>query len=195
MTDPLLPTGEGHTQLADEDKQGLIPSYIATRGELYEAEQRNIAEALLGRAPTRDQILDDRYLRELHKSMFHQVWRWAGQYRLRETNIGIDPNLIAAEVRKLTHDATAWIDYETYEVIETVVRFHHRLSHIHPFPNGNGRWSRVAADLLSVALGGEPLSWGSHLKLDTAELRRRYIQALHAADNGDMSLLAAFAKS
>lgn len=195
MTDPLLPTGDGHTELTDEDREGLIPSYISTRGELYEAEQRNIAEALLRRALTRNQILDYKYLRELHKSMFGQVWQWAGQYRLRETNIGIDPRVIAAEVRKLTLDAAAWIDYETYEEIEIVVRLHHRLAQIHPFPNGNGRWSRVAADMLSIALGGEPLSWGSHLKLDTAELRNTYLLALHAADDGDVSMLVAFADS
>ena len=79
MTDPLLPTGDGHTDLTDEDSDGLIPTYISTRGELYEAEQKSIAEALLRKAPTAKQLLDDRYLRELHRSMFGQVWKWAGQ--------------------------------------------------------------------------------------------------------------------
>ena len=195
MTDPPLPIGDGHTQLTDEDRDGLIPTYISTRGELYEAEQRNIAEGLLRKAPTRTQILDDKYLRELHESMFGQVWKWAGQYRQRETNIGIDPRLITIEVRKLTQDAAAWIEHATYERIEVVVRCHHRLVQIHPFPNGNGRWGRVAAGYLCNALGGERLSWGSHLELETADLRTKYLGALHAADDGDMSALAAFALS
>lgn len=195
MTDPLLPIGDGHTELTDEDRDGLIPTYISTRGELYEAEQKSIAEALLRKAPTAKQVLDDKYLRELHKSMFGQVWKWAGKYRPRETNIGIEPNAIASEVRKLTQDTAAWIEYETYEQLEIVVRFHHRLVQIHPFPNGNGRFGRVAADMLSVALGGENLSWGSHLDVDTAKLRHRYLQALHASDKGDMSQLMDFASS
>lgn len=195
MTDPLLATGDGHTELTDEDRDGLIPTYISTRGELYEAEQKSIAEALLRKAPTDRQVLHDKYLRELHKSMFGQVWKWAGKYRPRETNIGIEPNAIASEVRKLTQDTAAWIEYEAYEQLEIVVRFHHRLIQIHPFPNGNGRFGRVAADMLSVALGGENLSWGSDLDVDTAKLRHRYLRALHTSDKGDMSQLMDFASS
>ena len=195
MSDPLLPAADGHTELTDEDRDGLIPTYISTRGELYEAEQRNIAEALLRTAPRLTQILDDSYLRELHNSMFGQVGRWAGQYRLRETNIGTDPNLIATEVRNLTQDAAAWIDYNTYDETEVLVRFHHRLVQIHPYPNGNGRWGRVAADFLSIAQGGESFSWGRHLDLDTAELRNTYLRALRAADDGDINMLVAFVKS
>ena len=195
MTDPLLPIGDGHTQLTDEDRDGLIPTYISTRGELDEAEQKSIAEALLRKAPTAKQVLDDKYLRELHESMFGQVWKWGGKYRLRETNLGIEPRAIASEVRKLTDDTAAWIEYKTYRALEIVVRFHHRLVAIHPFPDGNGRFGRVAANMLSVALGGENLSWGSHLDVDTPELRNRYLQALHASDEGDMSQLMDFASS
>ncbi|MCH7669701.1 MAG: hypothetical protein IIC71_10975 [Acidobacteria bacterium] len=42
MIDALDPVGDGHTALSAEDRLGLIPTYIATRGELFEAEQRNI---------------------------------------------------------------------------------------------------------------------------------------------------------
>jgi len=195
MTDPLLPVGDGQTELAEEDREGLIPSYISTRGELFEAEQRNIADALMRRSPTSEKILDDKYLRELHKSMFGEVWRWAGRYRLRETNIGIAPHLIAAEVRKLTADVASWIDQETYDKEDVVARFHHRLVQIHPFPNGNGRFGRVAAGMLSVALGGPTLSWGSKLNLETADLRENYLEALHTADGGDFSKLVEFASS
>jgi fido (protein-threonine AMPylation protein) len=90
-TDLLFPPGDGGTLLSEEDRQGLIPSYIATRGDLIDAEQRNIAQALLHRKPTPAQLLDDHYLRSLHKAMFDQVWEWAGRYHLKETNIGIDP--------------------------------------------------------------------------------------------------------
>lgn len=193
--DPLLPIADGHTELTEEDRDGLIPTYISTRGELYEAEQRNIADALIRRDPKVAQILDDKYLRDLHGSMFGRVWKWAGKYRVRETNIGIEPSEIGAEIRKLVDDVKAWLDHGTYDTMEVVARFHHRLVQIHPFTNGNGRFGRVAADMLSVALGGSTLSWGSHLDLETAALRDEYLKALRAADDGDMSQLIEFALS
>ena len=195
MIDPLVPVGDGHTELSEEDRVGLIPTHIATRGELFDAEQTNIAEALLRRRPTLTQLLDDQYLRELHKAMFNQVWKWAGRYRHTETNIGIDPNRIPVEVRALADDATGWVEYGTYEPDELAVRFHHRLVTIHPFPNGNGRHGRIAADYLIAALRREPLSWGAGLNVHTDELRAGYRQALRHADDGDIADLLAFARA
>jgi Fic-DOC domain mobile mystery protein B len=84
-------------------------------------------------------LLDDGYLRRLHAQTFGEVWEWAGRYRSRETNIGIDPRQIGVSVRALVKDAETWVDHETYEPDELAVRFHHRVVSIHPFPNGNGR--------------------------------------------------------
>ena len=143
----------------------MIPSYIATRGDLLDAEQRNIVRALLLPPPTVAALLDDKYLRDFHKAMFGRVWRWAGRYRSRETNLGIGPEGIAAAVRILVGDAAAWVEHDTYEPDELAVRFHHRLVSIHPiihpFLNGNGRHSRICADMLVTALGREPFSWGN----------------------------------
>jgi Fic-DOC domain mobile mystery protein B len=195
VTDPLLPAGDGHTELSDEDRQGLLPTYIATRGELFDAEQWNIAEALLRRTPSTTRLLDDKYLRDLHRAMFGQVWRWAGHYRLRETNIGIEPNQIAVAVRMLVDDARAWVDNNTYEPDELAVRFHHRLVAIHPFPNGNGRHGRVAADYLITRLDGRQFTWGAGLAVDTDHLRVAYRRALHSADRGEITELLTFVRS
>jgi Fic-DOC domain mobile mystery protein B len=195
MTDPLVPVGDGHTELSEEDRLGLIPTYIATRGELFDAEQRHVAEALLSRRPTVAQLLDDKYLRDLHRAMFGQVWRWAGQYRRKETNIGMDPSRIAVEVRTLVDDVLAWVDHSTYGRDELAVRFHHRLVAIHPFPNGNGRHGRIAADYLVTALGGAPFSWGAGLDVDTDRLRAAYRKALQLADAGDIAELLVFARA
>ena len=195
MTDGLIPVGEGHTELSDEDRDGLIPTYIATRGELFAAEQRNIGEAMLRRPPTLAELLDDAYLRRLHKAMFGQVWTWAGRFRRRETNIGIDPVEIAVAVRTLVDDAKTWIEHETYGPDELAVRFHHRLVQIHPFPNGNGRHGRIAADHLVSALGRDRFTWGSELALGTDDLRRAYRSALQQADHGDVEELLRFARS
>lgn len=195
MTDALVPIGDGHTELSEDDRLGLIPTYIATRGELFEAEQRNIAEAMLGRHPTSAGLLDDSYLRQLHRAMFGKVWRWAGTYRRRETNLGIDPIDITVAVRDVVRDATTRIELGTYEPDELAVRFHHRMVAIHPFPNGNGRHGRIAADYLVTSLGHPAFTWGSRLDVDTDELRRRYIEALHDADDGDISGLIEFARN
>lgn len=195
MTDPLLPVGDGHTELTEEDRLGLIPTYIATRGELFDAEQRNIAEALLRRRPTVAQLLDDKYLRDLHKAMFGQVWRWAGRYRRQETNIGINPDQIPVAVRDLVDDARAWVEHDTYEPDELAIRFHHRFVAIHPFPNGNGRHGRVAADYLIAALHRAPFRWGAGLSIGTSELRVAYRRALESADKGDVTSLLVFARA
>jgi len=75
---------------------------------------------------------------------------------------------------------------------EAAARFHHRLVWTHPFPNGNGRHARMAADLCLRSLGLSPLTWGHTLQLPTDEVRRRYITALRAADAGDLGPLVAF---
>ncbi len=195
MTDPLLPLGDGQTELQDGDRRGLIPTYIATRGDLYDAEQRNIAEALQRRPPTAVELLDDAYLRSLHQAMFGQVWEWAGQYRVRETNIGIAFEQIPSEVHKLVNDANAWLEFDAYEPDEVAVRFHHRLVAIHAFPNGNGRHGRIAADYLVTALDAVPFSWGANLGVDTDELRAGYLEALRRADDGEIDALLSFART
>ena len=77
---------------------------------------------------------------------------------------------------------------------EIAVRFHHRLVAAHPFPNGNGRWSRLATDMLIVQLGGKRFNWGSANLQSEGEVRRGYIDALHAADNHDLEPLIEFAR-
>ncbi|MDA0365528.1 MAG: mobile mystery protein B [Chloroflexi bacterium] len=195
VSDALVPIGDGHTALSDDDRQDLIPTYIATRGELFDAEQRNIATALLRRAPTPMQLLNDAYLRVLHRSMFGDVWTWAGKYRRSDTNIGIEWSQIAVAIRTLTDDARMWVEHATYAPDELSVRFHHRLVSIHPFPNGNGRHGRVAADYLARGLGREPFSWGAGLVVDTDSLRTAYRTALERADGGAISQLLSFARN
>ena len=194
-SDPLLPPGDGHTPLGDDDRQGLKPSYITTRGELNEAEQENILRARRRRRPpTLEALLNDKYLRDLHRAMFGDVWAWAGCYRRLETSIGIDPTQIAVCIRDLVADARIWTEHE--EPLSVAVRFHHRLVWIHPFPNGNGRHGRQAADYLMEALGQPPLTWGAVSGAsDVKETRRRYLAALREADGGDFGALEDFVVS
>jgi Fic-DOC domain mobile mystery protein B len=183
------------TPLTPEEQRELIPAYIAYRSELNEAEQESIARAQDWALRTRRNLLSEKFLRDLHKQMLGDVWRWAGKFRTSERNLGIPFHEIPTALRQLLDDVKAWIEYKSYPPDEIAVRFHHRLVQIHPFPNGNGRHSRLMADLLLMRLGGGRFSWGSANLQAAGDVRGRYIAALKAADNHDIGPLLAFARS
>ncbi|MBL8552832.1 MAG: mobile mystery protein B [Phenylobacterium sp.] len=197
MTDPLFETDdEANTPLTPEGRQGLIPTYITTRAELNEAEQENIAEAdRWAFSRKRADVVDVDFLMALHRRMLRKVWRWAGVQRTTELNIGVAPHAIAVDLHTLVGDVRYWIDHQTFPPDEIAVRFHHRLVAIHPFPNGNGRHARLAADLLIVQLGGHRFSWGRANLVEAAKTRNDYVRALQAADAHDIAPLLAFARS
>lgn len=183
------------TPLTPEEMRDLIPTYIAYRRELNAAEQEHCPRAGVGPGPPAADLLSEKFIKDLHRRMLCDVWRWAGRFRASQNNIGIDYWLIPTEVRQLLDDAKAWIGFSTYPPDELAVRFHHRLVLIHPFPNGNGRHARLLADLLVMSLDRERFSWGRESLRDPGAARRRYIEALHAADNHDMGPLLAFARA
>jgi len=184
------------TPLSPEEMRDLIPAHIAYRRELNEAEQENIARAeewALSRR--RRDLLSEKFIKDLHKHMFGDVWRWAGKFRTSQWNIGIDYWLIPMELRQLLEDSQAWMEFGTYPADEIAVRFHHRLVRIHPFPNGNGRHARLMSDLLVMRLGRERFSWGRESLRGPGAARTRYVEALRAADNHEMALLLAFSRA
>lgn len=197
MPDPLfIDDDDANTPLTDEEREQLIPAYITLRHELNEAEQINIGQALRwATARKKRDVLDQNFLRQLHKRMFGDVWRWAGQYRTSARNIGVDAYRITMDVHQAIDDACYWIEHKTYPPDEIAVRFSHRLVAIHPFPNGNGRVSRLIGDLLAQQLVQEPFTWGRANLVDVGETRARYIEALRAADNHDIKPLLLFARS
>lgn len=195
MTDPLLEQDDASTPLTSEEREALVPSYITLRAELNEAEQANILEAEEWAFGRKREVLDERFLKTLHKRMFGRVWRWAGEFRLTERNIGVDPYQVAIDLRNLLDDCRYWIEHGTYESDEIAARFHHRLVSIHPFPNGNGRHARLATDLLLAKRGQPRFSWGRVNLVNSGETRQDYVAALRAADNHDIDPLLAFVRS
>lgn len=195
MSDPLGEQGDASAPLAEEEREQLIPSYITLRSELNEAEQANILDAEEWAFARKRDVLDERFLTDLHKRMFGRVWRWAGTFRRSMKNIGIDAYRIPQELRQLMDDCRYWIEHETYEPDEIAARFHHRLALIHPFPNGNGRHARLAADLLLVASGQLRFTWGRVNLVDASKTRGSYIAALNAADKQDIGPLLEFVRS
>ena len=126
--------------------------------------------------------------------MLGDVWRWAGKFRASARNIGINHWEIPVALRQLLDDTRAWTQYQTYPPDEIAVRFHHRLVQIHPFPNGNGRHSRLMADLLVMQFGQPRFTWGRQTLTAPTEVRRRYIDALRAADQHHLAPLLAFSR-
>ena len=187
---------EDATPLSPEDKRGLIPSFISTRAELNREEQRNILEAVVWVNERTREILSIEAIQNLHKRMFSKVWEWAGEFsQVHDRTIGVQPYMIGPDLRQLTDDVKYWIEHQSYSADEISVRFHHRLVQIHPFPNGNGRCSRLAADILIQNLGGEKFSWGRGDLRSANDVRRAYITALRQADQHDFVALIQFARS
>ena len=186
---------DGATPLDPDEREGLRFRHVTTRGELNELEQANILSGLLWLERRRNSdMLKESFMRELHRRLFGEVWRWAGAFRQTEKNIGVDPIMITVELRMLLDDARYWAEHRTYKPLEAAARFHHRLVFIHLFPNGNGRHARIAADLsLSDVFCHPPIDWSAGENLTHSNKRRTaYITALRAADTGDYDPLLEF---
>jgi Fic-DOC domain mobile mystery protein B len=189
---------DGQTPLNTEQINGLKIKTIVTQAQLNEFEQANINDALLGLSSKRKikNILSEDFIVQLHKSMFGMVWKWAGKFRHTETNIGIKWTRIPIELRMLLDDAKFWVEHQTYGPDEIALRFKHRLVAIHCFPNGNGRHSRIMADLIVVhLLDRNKFNWGNSSLVASSEQRKNYLKALQLADHGNFSELLIFARS
>ena len=191
----IFEADDNSTPLTAEEKDGLKLKWITLRSELNEAEARNIAQAQVWLMSNKNKdIFSDTFLRELHKKMFGDVWKWAGAYRTSERNIGVAPYQIPIKLMQLFDDVKFWIGNKTYSNREIAVRLHHKLVQIHPFPNGNGRLSRLMADLVLEKLEGTKLYWGNTNLVNVSEVRSAYIVALRKADAGDYADLMEFTK-
>jgi Fic-DOC domain mobile mystery protein B len=202
MTD-LLNEPDNGTPLSEEERRGLLLP-VLTRAELNREEAANISQAMswlfFSRRRLRpESVTHEAWLKRLHGRMYNQVWAWAGQYRTSERNLGVPYWQVRMDMHNLEADARAWLaDTSTtrYGNDECAIRFGYQLVLIHPFPNGNGRWSRLASDALIVALGGSRFTWGRASLTEAGQLRRSYITALQTADTtADLGPLMAFARS
>lgn len=188
----IFETDDNSTPLTEEEKQQLKAKWITTRSELNELETKGIANAEIWLLKNKKDILNETFIKNLHKKMFGDIWKWAGTFRTTERNIGVAPYEIQPKLRILLDDVKFWVDNRTFSPKEIAIRFHHRLVQIHPFPNGNGRISRLMADLLMKQFDLPALNWGSGNLTEISELRKEYISALREADNGNYTLLLSF---
>lgn len=190
---------EGQTPLDEDEKEGLLIPTITTRAELDEFEQQNIEQAIswsLRRSFKPEAIFTENFVKNLHKRMYGDVWAWAGDFRRTNKNIGVDKWQIEVELRQLIDDAKFWLKNNTFPNVELAVRFKHRLVSIHCFPNGNGRHSRLIADIISEKVFKQPVfTWGAANLSKQNNTRAAYLSAIRAADAGYIEALVEFAMS
>ncbi len=190
---------DGQTPLDEEEKEGLKIKSITTQGELDEFEQLNIEKAVEWTIHTKlkpEKILTEKFIKDLHKRMYGDVWKWAGEFRMTEKNIGIPWVHIGVELKNLLEDTKYWIENKTFSPEETAIRFKHRIVSIHCFPNGNGRHSRMMADIIMESIfDNEIFSWHQSNMAKANETRNKYIKSLREADNGNFTKLIEFAKN
>jgi Fic-DOC domain mobile mystery protein B len=141
------------------------------------------------------EILTENFLFLVHRKMFGEVWEWAGKKRKTNKNIGVDKHLISVEIRKLIDDCRYWIENKTYNNDEIAIRFSHRIVKIHLFPNGNGRHSRLIADIMISNIFRNPVfSWGGADLSKNNKMRKEYLEAIHLADIENYKVLIEFAR-
>ncbi len=189
---------DGQTPLDEEEKKGIKIKSITTQEELDEFEQLNIEKAVEWTIHTRlkpKKILTEKFIKDLHKRMYGDVWKWAGEYRKTDKNIGVKWTQIQIELKNLMDDTKYWIDNKTYPPEEIAIRFKHRIVPIHCFANGNGRHSRIMADIIIESVfGKETFGWHQSNMVKADEKSKEYIKALKEADKGNIKPLMKFAE-
>lgn len=194
-----LEYNNGQTPISEEEKENILLPTISTSLELDEFEQANIEKAIMWSMKNSfdlDKVLSIDFIKELHRRMFSEVWDWAGTYRRSNKNIGVDKFHIEQELYKLLKDCRYWIENKVYSDDEIAIRYKYRIVSIHPFPNGNGRHSRICGDILvSHELNRPIFTWGGKSIEEKGVTRKSYLDALHKADQGDLWPLVKFARS
>lgn len=157
--------GYGETPLDGDEWDALLPAVamrlgsVPLKSEVFDLEQAIYAEvatahvtAVLDNRLTLNDLLTDHFVRDLHKELYGDLWQWAGRYRNRELSIGIGPERIAEEVRSsLETIAYRWSHTDDWSAKAVAVATHAELTRIHPFADGNGRSTRLLADLAYLA--------------------------------------------
>lgn len=188
---------DGQTPLDEEEKDGLKIKSITTRGELDEFEQLNIEKAIqwsIGKSFSAEQVFSEAFVKDVHHRMFKDVWAWAGQFRRTNKNMGVEWQRVGVSLKQLCDDCRFWAQNQTYAEEEIAIRFKHQVVSIHCFSNGNGRHSRLMADIIISCVFKKPaFSWGRFGKNE--EIRAQYLNTIRLADKGDIQPLLGFSRN
>jgi len=190
---------DGQTPIDESEKAGLLIKSITIQRELDEFEQLNIEKAvewIIHSKLNQDIILSEKFIKKIHKKMFGDIWQWAGKFRKSEKNIGVEWIKIGTALQYLLDDTKFWIVNKTYSPDEIAIRFKLRLVNIHCFPNGNGRHSRIMADIIIESIFKKDVfTWNHSNMVKPDETRKKYILAIREGDNGNINPLIDFARN
>jgi fido (protein-threonine AMPylation protein) len=163
---------------------------IRTRRELNLAEAKNILEAVqkyFSRKPSaRLAPFHYAWALRLHREMFGKVWGWAGRIRMKPVNIGVPPAQIEPLLYELFKNLPCWNDLP---LVQQAATLHYKAVSIHPFQNGNGRWSRMLANIWLARNDHAWTEWPEQLIGTESPMRGEYIAAIKLADEGDLDPL------
>ena len=186
---------DGKTPL--DDISGLLVD-TSSREELNAVEFQNVSQATLkylGRRLTdRQAPFTYEWFLKVHHDMFDQVWKWAGEIRKSDKNVGIDKLKIREALKTLEKDYHYWLSSQM-KSDELVARLHHRLVWIHPFENGNGRWARLITNIHLKKIREKLIEWPEKSLIESSNLRQKYLNALRDADDRDFKPLIVFHQS
>ena len=192
------------TRLDPQEITGLIPP-LSTQEELNAAEAQNIADARYWirnrkKRLSTSEVLTEKWARLLHKKMYCDVWEWAGDFRRTEKNIGLDDwTRIPVELKQAIDTA-----YEQHAHLlkwklthqHIAAQLSQKVVWVHPFPNGNGRWSRELANAYLLANEQPLFTWGINTYPNPEERRKAYVKALKHSDvTTDVNLFLKFASN
>lgn len=187
---PLFQPLPGETPITDFSEWKV--KGITYRSQLNQVESINIAKAmaryLVGPLTRVEAPFDYTWFLQLHREMFGDVWAWAGRLRTSVTNLGVQPKFIEQDLYDLSRNLPCWAN-ERFIVQATML--HHQAVRIHPFENGNGRWSRLLANVWLHLHGQEPTDWPGTALSEVSPVRAEYIEAIRTADQGDYAPLLA----
>lgn len=189
MTDKITDQADGATPL--DDISGLLRDEITTRKQLNAAETLNIlsAEDWIEGGHLEDVFTVGFYIK-LHQRMYDEVWEWAGNLRSvtgTKSSIGVDSEMVPMELGRVAMNYNEeWQAHDQENLIPFIASYHHALVRVHPFNNGNGRWSRLACDVVIKRLTKvKPITWASDTLNADSDERKQYIAALKRADDFD----------
>lgn len=185
---------DGSTPLDHDQIIGIRFSHLTTMGELDELEDINIQKGLEWLNRQKDpNYLSTEFLCKLHEKLFGDVWKWAGKFRTAEVNISkYRAYDVAPQLKNFFEDAKLWISGGNMKWEEISAETHHRLVTIHPFPNGNGRTTRIYTEYVQKRNNWPVSSWMASLSETPGIRRDKYIKALRSADKGDFGPLIGF---
>jgi cell filamentation protein len=172
MTDRYQVTGAQGTWQPHSCEQVLLNKQgIVERDEMDKAELmllRQLYDLVLGEEfPQRRLNVAD--IKEWHRRWLGNLYDWAGQER--SVNMGKGGFLFAAAAQiprlldefdeKCLQRFTPCAEQDAEALSEVIAITHVELILIHPFREGNGRLSRLLADVMAVQAGYDPLDYST----------------------------------